>query len=39
VIELDAATIVLTSYGRMNAGTIRGDREVADRFLNSFFRI
>ena len=39
VIELDAATIVLTSYGRINAGTIRGDREVADRFLNSFFRI
>ena len=24
---------------RVNAGTIRGDRAVADQFLNSFFRI
>ncbi len=24
---------------RSNAGTIRGDRAVADRFLNTFFRI
>ena len=28
VIELDAASLVLTAYGRMNAGTIRGDRVV-----------
>jgi|GEM_PF-5040810 len=26
-------------FGRVNAGTIRGDRTVADQFLNSFFRI
>lgn len=39
VIEFDPATLVLTSYGRMNGGTARGDRELAERFLNSFFRI
>ena len=39
VIEFDPATIVLTSYGRMNAGTVRGDKAVAERFLNSIFRI
>jgi lipoyl-dependent peroxiredoxin len=39
VIEFDAASLVLTAYGRVNAGTIRGDRAVADQFLNSFFRI
>ncbi len=39
VIEFDPGSLVLTAYGRMNAGTIRGDRAVADQFLNSFFRI
>ena len=39
VIEFDPGSLVLTAFGRMNAGTIRGDRVVADRFLNSFFRI
>ncbi|HTX29463.1 MAG TPA: maleylpyruvate isomerase family mycothiol-dependent enzyme [Streptosporangiaceae bacterium] len=39
VIEFDAGSLVLTAFGRMNAGTIRGDRSVADQFLNSFFRI
>ena len=39
IIEFDPATIVLTSYGRLNAGTVRGDRELVDHFLNSFFRI
>ena len=39
VIEFDPASLVLTAFGRVNAGTIRGDRAVADRFLNSFFRI
>ena len=39
VIEFDPASLVLTAYGRVNAGTIRGDRDVADQFLNSFFRI
>jgi uncharacterized protein (TIGR03083 family) len=39
VIEFDPGSFVLTAYGRSNAGTIRGDVAVADRFLNSFFRI
>ncbi len=39
VIEFDAGSLVLTAFGRVNAGTIRGDRAVADRFLNSFLRI
>jgi hypothetical protein len=39
VIEFDPGSLVLTAFGRVNAGTIRGDRAVADQFLNSFFRI
>jgi uncharacterized protein (TIGR03083 family) len=39
VIEFDAGSLILTAYGRVNAGTIRGERAVADEFLNSFFRI
>jgi uncharacterized protein (TIGR03083 family) len=39
VIEFDPASLVLTTYGRSNAGTIRGDVAVADRYLNLFFRI
>jgi uncharacterized protein (TIGR03083 family) len=39
VIEFDPGSLVLTAFGRVNAGTIRGDRDVADQFLNSFFRI
>jgi len=39
VLEFDAGSLVLTAFGRVNAGTIRGDRAVADQFLNSFFRI
>ncbi|HZC26307.1 MAG TPA: maleylpyruvate isomerase family mycothiol-dependent enzyme [Actinopolymorphaceae bacterium] len=39
VIEFDPGSFVLTTFGRINAGAIRGDRAVADRFLNSFFRI
>ena len=39
VIEFDPGTLILTAFGRVNAGTIRGDRAVADQFLNSFFRI
>ena len=38
-IEFDPASFVLTAYGRVNAGTYRGDREVLDRFCNLFFRI
>ena len=39
VIEFDPGSLVLTAFGRMNAGTIGGDRAAADKFLNSFFRI
>jgi uncharacterized protein (TIGR03083 family) len=38
-IEFDPGSFVLTAFGRSNAGTIRGDRSVADRYLNLFFRI
>ena len=38
-IEFDPATFVLTAYGRMNAGTYRGDRALLTRFANLFFRI
>ena len=39
VIEFDPGSFVLTAFGRSNAGSIRGDRAVADRYLNLFFRI
>ena len=39
VIEFDPGSFVLTAFGRSNAGTIRGDHTVADRYLNLFFRI
>ena len=39
VLEFDPGSFVLTAFGRSNAGTIRGDRAVADRYLNVFFRI
>jgi uncharacterized protein (TIGR03083 family) len=39
VIEFDPGSMVLTAFGRSNAGTIRGDVAVADRFLNLFLRI
>jgi uncharacterized protein (TIGR03083 family) len=39
VIEFDPASFVLAAYGRMNAGTIHGDRVLAHRFLSGFFRI
>ena len=38
-LEFDPGSFVLTAFGRSNAGTIRGDRRVADRYLNHFFRI
>jgi uncharacterized protein (TIGR03083 family) len=38
-IEFDAGSLVLTAFGRSNSGTVRGDRELADRYLNLFFRI
>jgi len=39
VLGFDPGSLVLTAFGRVNAGTISGDRKVADAFLNSFFRI
>jgi uncharacterized protein (TIGR03083 family) len=38
-LEFDPGSFVLTAFGRCNAGTLRGDRRLADRFLNQFFRI
>ncbi|HEY5985471.1 MAG TPA: maleylpyruvate isomerase family mycothiol-dependent enzyme [Streptosporangiaceae bacterium] len=39
VIDFDAGSLVLTTFGRCNTGTIRGDMGVAERFLNLFYRI
>ena len=39
VIEFDPGSFVLTAYGRTNAGTARGDRDLAHQFLAAFFRI
>jgi hypothetical protein len=39
VIEFDPGSFVLTAFGRFNGGTIRGDKDLADRFLGMFFRI
>jgi len=39
VIDFDAGSLVLTTFGRSNAGAVRGDQEIADRYLNLFFRI
>jgi uncharacterized protein (TIGR03083 family) len=38
-IEFDAGSMVLATYGRANLGTVRGDRELAERYLNLFFKI
>ena len=38
-IDFDAGSFVLTAFGRINGGTVRGDLETAERFLNAFFRI
>jgi hypothetical protein len=39
LIEFDAGSLVLTAFGRSNSGTVRGDRALAERYLNLFFRI
>jgi len=39
VLELDPASLVLTSYGRIPGGTTQGDPAVADRFRSLFFTI
>ena len=38
-IEFDAGSLVLSAFGRANCGTIRGDMELGERYLNSFFSI
>jgi uncharacterized protein (TIGR03083 family) len=38
-LEFDAATLVLTAYGRVNAGTVRGDRQLASSFRSLFVPI
>jgi hypothetical protein len=38
-IDFDAGSMVLTTFGRSNSGTVRGDADLADRFLNLFYRI
>jgi hypothetical protein len=39
VIEFDPGSFVLTAFGRFNGGTVRGDKDLANRFLGMFFRI
>jgi uncharacterized protein (TIGR03083 family) len=39
VIEFDPASFVLTAFGRINGGTARGDRALAENYCNLFFRI
>jgi uncharacterized protein (TIGR03083 family) len=39
VFEFDPASLVLTAFGRVSAGTVSGDREVANRYNGLFFRI
>jgi uncharacterized protein (TIGR03083 family) len=39
VLDFDPGSLVLTTFGRSNSGTVRGDSALADRFLNLFFRI
>jgi uncharacterized protein (TIGR03083 family) len=38
-LEFDPATLVLTAYGRVNAGTVRGDRQIASSFRSLFVSI
>jgi hypothetical protein len=39
VIDFDAGSLVLTAFGRIHGGNVRGDQALADRFLNLFYRI
>ncbi|HEY6318899.1 MAG TPA: maleylpyruvate isomerase family mycothiol-dependent enzyme [Acidimicrobiia bacterium] len=38
-LEFDPGTLVLTAYGRINGGTVRGDPQLADRFRSLFISI
>ncbi len=37
--EVDAASFVLTVYGRINGSTYRGDRKALEQCCHLFFRI
>jgi uncharacterized protein (TIGR03083 family) len=39
LLEFDPATLVLTAFGRINGGTVRGDRHLAARFRSLFVSI
>jgi uncharacterized protein (TIGR03083 family) len=39
ILEFDPATLVLTAYGRVNGGTVRGDRQQVSRFRSLFVSI
>ncbi len=39
ILELDPATLVLTAYGRVNAGAVRGDQHLATSFRSLFVSI
>jgi uncharacterized protein (TIGR03083 family) len=39
IVEFDPATLVLTAYGRVNAGTVRGDEQLATSFRSLFVSI
>ena len=39
ILEFDPATLVLTAYNRINAGTVRGDRRLATNFRALFVPI
>ena len=39
ILEFDPATLVLAAYGRVNAGTVRGDRQIANSFRSLFVSI
>lgn len=39
ILEFDPAALVLTGFGRINGGTVRGDRQLASDFRTLFFAI
>jgi uncharacterized protein (TIGR03083 family) len=39
IFEFDPATLVLTAYNRINAGTVRGDQQLATNFRSLFISI
>jgi hypothetical protein len=39
ILEFDPATLVLTACGRVSAGTVRGDRQMASSFRSLFVSI